>query len=82
MVRVLGAQSTVLTGTRALSWDTKLSRAVNYPVPPPRVQNFTCKAPTTDPAKVAQVLAEPRNSGLQPKLAEMSLNFPPASPTS
>lgn len=26
----------------------------------PVLQNFTCKAPTTDPAKLRQVLSEPR----------------------
>ncbi|PRW45152.1 spermatogenesis-associated 20 [Chlorella sorokiniana] len=29
-------------------------------------QDFTCKAPTSDPAKVAQLLAEPRGSGAKP----------------
>lgn len=27
-------------------------------------QNFACRAPTADPAKVAQLLAEPRSSGV------------------
>lgn len=29
-------------------------------------QDFTCKAPTSEPAKVAQLLAEPRGSGAKP----------------
>lgn len=30
------------------------------------LQDFTCKAPTSDPAKVAQLLSEPRGSGAKP----------------
>ena len=37
-------------------------------------QNFTCKAPTTDPAKVRQLLAEPRaGRGAKPTLTSFRL---------
>lgn len=38
-----------------------LTQSQHYPHPP-LPQDFTCKAPTSDPAKVAQLLSEPRRS--------------------
>ena len=39
------------------------------------LQNYTCKAPTTDPAQLKAAMAEPRSVGAKP--TPVAFKFPP-----